>query len=326
MMPLAGGEFPWWSGFFTSRPEFKQLFHAASATWRAVQQLHAWSRNTTAWIQQFQQLVVGWEAISLAQHHDAITGDSYDYVMEDFANYIRNGLSNASDVSEQVLAGFNAVPAASESETFSFCFNSSFVACDAVVQGLSSAAKSALLTVYNPVAWVRDSYVELLLPFASVSVQQISNGKTMTVQSAPSADSSGMYSVVFLASQLPPLGYVSYNISLSSSQNVKSYECIFGKTCANESIIITSGILTASFDVSGNLTSLVRVDASPVTVNVTAIPLYYQSKGGDENAWDFSTDGVNTSFAFPGQPNQVAQLFSGPCSTKCSYKWTLYPP
>jgi hypothetical protein len=34
-----------WVGFFTSRPEFKGLFHYASGVWRAAQQLHALARD-----------------------------------------------------------------------------------------------------------------------------------------------------------------------------------------------------------------------------------------------------------------------------------------
>ena len=41
MLPLVGNEFPYWVGYYTSRPEFKRLFHQGSALFRAATQMHA---------------------------------------------------------------------------------------------------------------------------------------------------------------------------------------------------------------------------------------------------------------------------------------------
>ncbi len=45
MFPLVGNEFPYWVGYYTSRPELKQAVHGASALFRAATQLHALARN-----------------------------------------------------------------------------------------------------------------------------------------------------------------------------------------------------------------------------------------------------------------------------------------
>lgn len=60
-------EFQWWTGFITSRPEFKQKFHAASSAWRSVQQLHTLARDPVRWLAQFSEIETLWAALGLVQ-------------------------------------------------------------------------------------------------------------------------------------------------------------------------------------------------------------------------------------------------------------------
>ena len=109
-LPLLAGEFPApWTGYYTSRPEFKGFFSAAASFFRAASQLHALARDASAWQGAFAaQLLPLWQALGLVQHHDAITGDSWDVVMQDFSNRVQAGLDGAAEaagVSLAALAG-----------------------------------------------------------------------------------------------------------------------------------------------------------------------------------------------------------------------------
>jgi hypothetical protein len=77
MLPLVGNEFPYWVGYYTSRPELKQAVHASSALFRAASQLHALS-GSAAWEEELGDLLPLWRSLGLAQHHDIITGDCWD--------------------------------------------------------------------------------------------------------------------------------------------------------------------------------------------------------------------------------------------------------
>jgi hypothetical protein len=59
------------------------LYRSASPFLRSAQQLHAQAASTS-W-DGFRKLATLWEALALVQHHDAITGDSYQNVMDDFS-------------------------------------------------------------------------------------------------------------------------------------------------------------------------------------------------------------------------------------------------
>ena len=93
MLPLIGDEMgaPW-SGFFTSRPGFKALVRSSSSWWRAAQQLHAIQHDSKDWLTQFGQLLPLWKAMGLAVAHDALPGDGFGIVSDDFVHRLLDGI------------------------------------------------------------------------------------------------------------------------------------------------------------------------------------------------------------------------------------------
>ncbi len=160
-LPLLAGEFPSpWTGFYTSRPEFKAFFHAAASFFRAASQLHALARDAGEWQAAFaQQLLPLWQALGLVQHHDAITGDSWDGIMQDFADRVTSGLDGAAGLAGASLAALAGAPAGSLTP----CFNATGAPCAALADVIA-AGRAAYVTVFNPTSFARDARPAALLP------------------------------------------------------------------------------------------------------------------------------------------------------------------
>jgi hypothetical protein len=306
MVPLVGNEFPYWTGYHVSRPEFKQIYHDGSATFRASSMLHALARDERTWTGGIAQLLTLWRAVALTQHHDIITGDCYDAVAEDNALRVRTGVNNAAGVASAAAALLLNADAA---DVGTLCSNFSLTPCSAFVSALESRSP-VVVTLFNPLAWTSPVFVNLLSPTASIVVTD-ATGAIVPSQTAPYSapdlpQSTTWYSLVIQA-MLPPLGVASYMVTAIA---VKAPAAAARERTPGASIMLSNQNLTATFSSNGTLLSLALPSAPPLPV--LAKMLYYTSKGGSENAWDFSTDGLTTAYDFPGASSQsVAWLTQG---------------
>ena len=78
-----------------------------------------------------------WRALGLVQHHDIITGDGYDNVMEDNAGRIRNGVSSAGAVLSSAIDSLLLSPGSPASGAV-LCFNASQSPCPTIADTLNS--------------------------------------------------------------------------------------------------------------------------------------------------------------------------------------------
>lgn len=62
VFPFQGIDFPWWTGFYISHPDYKRFFHVANSHWRAAQQLHSAVRMIN-YEEQAARLDVMWRVI-----------------------------------------------------------------------------------------------------------------------------------------------------------------------------------------------------------------------------------------------------------------------
>eukprot|EP00208_Stichococcus_sp_RCC1054_P002016 CAMPEP_0206142692 /NCGR_PEP_ID=MMETSP1473-20131121/17914_1 /ASSEMBLY_ACC=CAM_ASM_001109 /TAXON_ID=1461547 /ORGANISM="Stichococcus sp, Strain RCC1054" /LENGTH=1182 /DNA_ID=CAMNT_0053537795 /DNA_START=217 /DNA_END=3765 /DNA_ORIENTATION=+ len=93
--PYADCPHCYWTGYFTSRPAAKGYIRHASAYLQAARQLEAQAGRGAAKGANTDAL---WEAVSLAQHHDAVTGTAKQHVADDYNQRIAAGMAEAGRV------------------------------------------------------------------------------------------------------------------------------------------------------------------------------------------------------------------------------------
>lgn len=326
MLPLVGDEMgaPW-SGFFTSRPGFKALVRASSSMWRASSQLHALRSDPTQWLTQFANQLPLWKAMGLAVAHDALPGDGFGVVSDDFTARLKDGIGKSAAVAAASASGLLrakggvACAAVAAEPGLQPCLNASLQLCATVADKLA-AGKPATVTVYNPQASARTAeHVELLVPAvaAAAGLALVPSGKVAepaatACQISPSHVGGAL--LTFRANLLP-LALHTFVIAVSPA-------CAGGAgggRCCVESkptsmprsgAVLSNGQLSLSFNGSGHLQYMT---SNTTTVAVTARMLSYQSQESTENSWDFTTNGNggDSAVPFPGERHQHATILRG---------------
>ena len=316
MLPLIGDEMgaPW-SGFFTSRPGFKALVRASSSMWRAATQLHALSRDQKEWMTQFAALLPLWKAMGLAVAHDALPGDGYGIVSNDFTNRLKDGISKASGVA--AVAGMRMASASVDPSCHAPmlpCVNATGELCDGVKQALV-AGQSAVISVYNPQMNTRSEFVELLVPEAAadagLSVTSGGEHTAVACQVSPShMQVEGAVLLTFNAS-LQPLGQHRFVITTGKQINSPTCTRVKAMPFSGKQVTLGGGNLALVFNTSGALES---ISSGATSVQASARVLSYQTKEGTENSWDFSTNGNGGDSAkpFDGEKTQSGMVTRGP--------------
>ena len=322
MLPLIGDEMgaPW-SGFFTSRPGFKALVRAASSTWRAAQQLHALHRDEKQWMTQFAELLPLWKASALAVAHDALPGDGFGIVSNDFTNRLKDGIAKASSVASSAGGKLAEAGGAGCHGPMAPCVNATGELCLGVKQALT-AGKPAVVSAYNPQMTVRPSeFIELLVPAAAakagLSVMTAEKHAAVPCQLSPShMGVEGAVLLTFKATLLP-LGLHRFVVAPSTQDDVSTCTHVTATALTDTHATLGGHNLTLMFNVSGALQSIA---SGSVTVQASARVLTYQTQEGTENSWDFSTNGNGADSAkpFAGEKTQSATITRGPLFSEVS--------
>ena len=346
MLPLVGNEFPYWVGYYTSRPELKAAIHASSAFFRASSQLHALAHDSSSWEEGVGALLPLWRALGLAQHHDIITGDCWDPVSEDNQARLLAGRQQAAGVATGALALLAG--SGSSASAADLCLNATASPCLALAE-LLAAGEPARVTVYNPAAWARaGAQLELLVPVAAVAAVQWVVGSGGVVQAvpldcqcspvAPGAlpDLPPQNDWYFLACPVDLLALGGAVVELTAAEAVPVAAAAPASASASASapgFTLSNPQLTLTFDASGTLQSM-ATPAVPA-IALSAALGYFASPAGQENAWDFSTAGSATLLPWPAVPGANATLVTGPVFSEltvaapgstgsASLRWRLY--
>lgn len=309
------------------------MFKAASASWRAATQLHSWAR-TADWEAGFGGLLPLWRALSLVQHHDAMTCDALDYIMDDYRARVQEALELAGAVAGNAIAALMG----GEGMPPTFCFNATMEPCDVVTQSLANR-EPVTVTVYNSLSQQRDSHVELIVPSLDITITDAATGEAVVAQGDPDR---GV--IVFLAAGIPAHGFRSYILAVATDDGSESSTTPVTVSKAEAvphgslaPIVLSNGNITLTFTGNGTLTSVTWPSSdggASVTSNASAHLGFYSSNQGDENAWDFSTDGSTTLASFPSLVPQNALLITGPVYSEVTVnvdaaqgttiRWRLY--
>ena len=99
--PYADGPNAYWTGFFTSRPTQKYLYRLGGSYLQAARQLEFLAGPA---LENGVSTDLLEDGVSIAQHHDGITGTAKQHVADDYALRVSAGLAEARDLVNQALA------------------------------------------------------------------------------------------------------------------------------------------------------------------------------------------------------------------------------
>ncbi|XP_022651208.1 lysosomal alpha-mannosidase-like isoform X2 [Varroa jacobsoni] len=207
--PYADGPHAYWTGYFTSRPNFKFFSREQNGFLQACRQLEVFGRTRSN--QKHMDLA---RALGVIQHHDGISGTEKQHVVED---YVRMTLVGTKQCEAQMSEAFqNLLDPDSDSTLvrFSFCPWLNVSACD-----VSEKAKDYYLIVYNPYTKPLKTYARLPVEHAGYQVLEQPR-RAVPLQMVPVDDgtiriperrSVARQSLVFPI-QAPPMGARVYKV------------------------------------------------------------------------------------------------------------------
>lgn len=247
------------------------------------------------------------------QHHDAATGTEKQHVADDYAHLLERAISScASNIKEslnQLTTERNEMkryrPTGYDAD-FQFDFNScpdlNISSCD-----VSENSNKFVVTVYNPLA--HSTFQKIRVPVADNNYQ-VRDYREVPIESqiVPVPNeilslsyrvSKAPYELVFLASEIPPLGYKSYFIERNSTNQVENEPEVIlvekraaDDTASNpnsETVVIGNKYLNLTFDDNGLLKS---VSQNGVVTNIKQNFFFYKGAIGDNREFKNRSSGA----------------------------------
>jgi hypothetical protein len=282
-----------WVGYFTTRPGLKGYVRSSSQLLQTARQVEVTSGGDGSATARL------WEALSLAQHHDSITGTELDWVADDYAQRIAAGAAEAYTLLESELSG------AAQGHYFS-CPLLNLSVCE-VLRTPSSTDYTVLL--YNPQPRQASTVVHLpvfaqTIPTSSVQVKN-SEGKSIVADlyalSPTSAftNLSATAATSFLAT-VPGLGYSAYSISLTSYPSLRHLRTTSPAVEINGTSIENARI-RLEFDATTGLMSSWTDKASGRRHSFGQQFYWYESS-------NTSSVGCSNNYYFKPQPNTTLRV------------------
>ena len=271
--PYADDAYSYWSGYFTSRPALKGYVRDCNNVLQTCRQMEVLVGSPYCDADKL------WLAMSVAQHHDAITGTSKKHVADDYFRRLAEGQTFCEGVINRGLEKLSGLkPGSLESCRLA---NESY--CE-----ITSRAENKSLTVvvYNARPVSRSEYIRIPLLNSNYELIDLTTNQPvpltfLEVNPALHRVNSNVLPVegVFRAS-LPALGYSTYR--LQHAQHPRHSQ-ILTPTPRNtvSDITVGSQFFTAVFD---GITGSLKTVTNKLTGNseeITAKFLEYRSNTGD---------------------------------------------
>ena len=208
--PYADGRNSYWTGYFTSRPALKRYIRVSSAFLQVARHFELFSGgNGTA-------TEALWEAQSVAQHHDAVSGTAKQAVTYDYAQRISKGWAIADKLIESTLGSL--LTTSGDAPAFAYCPLYNVSECTVVT---SNAASTIVIALYNPNAraWNNASIsVPSASPNATVydGTGAVIPSTTLPVFENPANSGGAAKYRVWFSASVPGIGVQTYFLSQST--------------------------------------------------------------------------------------------------------------
>lgn len=214
--PYSSDPHAFWTGYFTSRPTIKRYERIGNHFLQVCKQLSSFSPAPEDHFEP--HLTALREAMGVMQHHDAITGTEKQKVALDYARILHQGIQACN---ANVKSALNQLTSRDTDKTkkqqfsFNLCTRLNISMCEE-----TEASEKFIITAYNPLAHSVFEYIRvpvqgdnyLVQDYRNVEIQHQMVSIPDPVKKLDFRDSNSTYELVFLAPELPPLGYKSFFI------------------------------------------------------------------------------------------------------------------
>ncbi|CAH1251351.1 MAN2A1 [Branchiostoma lanceolatum] len=224
----------YWSGYYTSRPFYKNLDRVLEAHARAAEIIFSLALAHSRHIDvpsfpaknAYQMLIGARKSLGLFQHHDAITGTAKDFVVVDYGTRLLRSIMDMKRVmidSAHFLMSEDKSQYDPETTTTFFDMDEKRINHDALPEKpiLQLSQQTKEVVFYNSVAQARHEVVRLRVSSSTVEVQDASGkvipSQTNLVWTAAQDSSTTEYELVFIVN-VPPLGLSKYLIRDAGSE------------------------------------------------------------------------------------------------------------
>lgn len=283
--------------------------------------------------------------MGVMQHHDAVTGTEKQHVAEDYARLLDQAMQacsvNTREVLNQMTTGKNSM---SKESVFEPNFEFEFDSCPSL--NISSCGRTEgnqdfIVTLYNPLPHSTFQYVRIPVsgtnysildyrgvptPYQLIAVpssiknlpyrfSNATNGKLIECSEKSIRLNNKFYfgiifpEMVFLANELPPLGYKSYFVSQVFDDHQQPDVVLMdephkghGYFAEDGTVTIGNKYINLTFDGNGQLAS---VTSNGATSNLTQTIFYYEGAVGNNKEFINRSSG-----AYIFRPNSTEQNLS----------------
>lgn len=311
--PYASDPHAYWTGYFTSRPTSKRFERVGNHFLQVCKQLTALAPTKESHFMPHLNALRG--AMGVMQHHDAITGTEKQHVANDYHRMMTRAMdacaANTQVVLNQMVDPTQRIPfskkqAHGTDREFTFEFDScqllNISRCE-----ISESKDEFMVTLYNPLAHSGYQYVRLPVTGNKYIVKDYRGVETPS-QMVPIPDtvanlnyrfSNATSELVFLANELPPLGYKSFFISRvietvddfskDSDPAVRIQADQPHKKWRSEEVTIGNKYLNISFDSNGFLSTFT---GNGISSRLRQTFVYYEGAVGNNEEYKNRSSGA----------------------------------
>jgi len=315
--PYADGRDNYWTGYFTSRPALKRYVRVASNFLQIARHMEIFGGSDGTATEAL------WEAQSVAQHHDAVSGTAKQAVTFDYAQRISIGAAVADAYVQSTLS--KLVTTTGDAPVFSSCPLSNVSICP-----VTQTNPNFVTVIYNPVARasVNGTYG---IPVASASAKIFdAAGNPVPSQVLPIMPNNAIVGDVaqfkaWFTPSVQGLGLTTYFVQSSSEEEEKVVPASLAMKKTRHARHLQSfadqtlenDLLSVAFDSTTNLISSVTDKKSGKVHEFSQDFAYYdswQSGGQNSGAYIFRPAHEGTT-GYDGV--KITNIVNGPLVSEC---------
>lgn len=345
----------YWSGYFTSRPYWKVLDRELEANLRSAEILYTFAINSAKKKQdkkssklldmQYKKLTTARQNLALFQHHDAITGTSREFVMNDYGLKLFEGIQGCASIQTYAIQCLMSKNTDENPES-----STKIIVPDSDRQTYDRLSTKQILkidkdqprniVVFNSHGKKKTEPIKVLVTEPNVQVvdidglvvkQQINPVWNNKTEKEPLAMSNTTFELFFVAI-LEPLSLTVFTIRTSSYQDLATVYC---KNCAGNSLFNIKQIddsvniqmdndhLRATFNgKTGLLSSILDKSTGKlrkISIDFTA----YVPVMGNSGAYLFKPDTAEAEKMVLEQNPSTIVIISGPLSSEITVFYNL---